>query len=106
MEATTGPGWAIVELMGHRILAGFVTEVTLAGAGMLRIDVYPGDAASPIASPMHPPSALYGLTPCTEERARRAAARQYYDGGMRLALPAASTNIDEDPDGHGLDAPF
>jgi len=74
--------------MGHRILAGRVSEVTLAGAGLLRIDIYPGDAAEPIASPMHPPSALYGLTPCTEERARRAAATRFYEGGMRLALPA------------------
>jgi hypothetical protein len=32
-------GWAIVELMGHRRLAGYVREVELAGAGMLRLDV-------------------------------------------------------------------
>jgi hypothetical protein len=32
-------GWAIVELMGHRRLAGYVQEVELAGAGMLRLDV-------------------------------------------------------------------
>lgn len=31
--------WAILELMGHRRLAGYVREITLAGAGMLRIDV-------------------------------------------------------------------
>jgi hypothetical protein len=32
-------GWAIVELMGHRRLAGWVQEVELAGAPMLRLDV-------------------------------------------------------------------
>lgn len=31
--------WAILELMGHRRLAGMVTEQTIAGAAFLRIDV-------------------------------------------------------------------
>lgn len=31
-------GWAIVELMGHRRLAGFVREVSMFGASMLRLD--------------------------------------------------------------------
>lgn len=35
-------GWAILELMGHRRLGGYVSEATVAGAGFLRIDV-PGD---------------------------------------------------------------
>lgn len=32
-------GWTIVELLGHRRLAGMVTEATIAGAGFLRIDM-------------------------------------------------------------------
>lgn len=32
-------GWAILELMGHRRLGGYVREVTLAGAGFFRIDI-------------------------------------------------------------------
>lgn len=32
-------GWTILELMGHRRLSGYVTEVEVAGAGMLRLDV-------------------------------------------------------------------
>lgn len=45
MTAATDQGgpafesWAVLELMGHRRLAGFVREVTIAGAGLLRIDV-------------------------------------------------------------------
>ena len=31
--------WALVEIMGHKQLAGRVSETTLAGAGMLRVDV-------------------------------------------------------------------
>ena len=32
--------WCIVELMGHRKLAGLCTEQVIAGNTMLRIDVY------------------------------------------------------------------
>ena len=32
--------WAILELMGHRRLAGKVTEQEIGGANMIRIDVY------------------------------------------------------------------
>lgn len=41
MEAAekTFEGWAILELMGHRRLAGWVEEVQLAGHGMIRLDV-------------------------------------------------------------------
>lgn len=38
-DAKVFEGWAIVELMGHRRLGGYVHEVELAGAAMLRIDV-------------------------------------------------------------------
>lgn len=67
-------GWAIVELLGHRRLAGFVREVTLAGAGMLRVD-FPADdpQAGFEASQFYPPSSLYCLTPTTEATARAVA---------------------------------
>jgi len=32
-------GWCVLELMGHRRLAGYVSEQEIAGADMLRIDV-------------------------------------------------------------------
>src|SRR5262245_4954119 len=32
-------GWAVLELMGHRRLGGYLREVSIAGAGMLRIDI-------------------------------------------------------------------
>lgn len=32
-------GWAILELMGHRRLAGYVSECEVAGTKLLRIDV-------------------------------------------------------------------
>lgn len=39
MDDSLFEGWAIVELMGHRRLAGWVSEVEIAGAPMLRLDV-------------------------------------------------------------------
>ena len=47
-EQTTGfedGQWCLLELMGHRKLAGFVREVSVGGAAMLRIDVPSGCTA-------------------------------------------------------------
>ena len=41
-ESEKFASWAILELMGHRRLGGYVSETTLAGGAFLRIDV-PGD---------------------------------------------------------------
>lgn len=65
-------GWAVLELMGHRRLTGLVREVTLAGAGFLRIDVYEGAAEEAKATQFYPPSSVYCLTPTSEEAARKA----------------------------------
>lgn len=71
-------GWAILELMGHRRLGGYVTEVTLAGAGMLRIDIPElvlGETTHAAATQFYPPASLYALTPTTEEIARAVRSR-------------------------------
>lgn len=58
-------GWAILELMGHRRLAGYVTEQDVAGHGFLRIDV-PGDERVPPVTQFYSPSAVYAITPTSE----------------------------------------
>jgi hypothetical protein len=58
-------GYAVVELMGHRVRAGLVTEVEMFGTKMLRLDI-PGKDRFEFYSG----AALYGITPCTEEQAR------------------------------------
>ncbi|MFH0899046.1 MAG: hypothetical protein V2A73_00300, partial [Pseudomonadota bacterium] len=63
--------WAILELLGHRRLAGYVTEQEIAGAGLLRIDV-PGDDGV-VATQFYSPASLYCMTPTTEEIARAVA---------------------------------
>jgi hypothetical protein len=86
-EKTGFEGWCILELLGHRRLAGYVREVELAGVGMLRIDV-PGEDGRPVATQFYGPSSLYALTPTTEEIARAVAARSRPEPVQRWELPA------------------
>lgn len=77
-KAPTDPQWMILELMGHRRLAGLVSEQTFAGAAFVRIDVpQPVDeqnTAPWVATQFYSPSAVYCMTPCREELARKIAA--------------------------------
>lgn len=66
-------GWFILELMGHRRLAGYLTEQTIAGAGFLRIDVPGEHEGDPVATQFYPPSSVYCMTPTTEAMARQVA---------------------------------
>lgn len=81
-DESTYEGWAILELMGHRRLAGYVQEVELAGHGMLRLDIpeheapaedsdlHDGAPTDVKATQFYSPAALYCLTPTTEAIAR------------------------------------
>jgi len=76
-------GWAILELMGHRRLAGLVAVEELAGASFFRIDVPGYLHTEPSgeqeerggATQFYSASAVYCLTPTTEEVARQLAER-------------------------------
>lgn len=67
-QRETFQGWAILELMGHRRLAGFVSEQQVAGAAFVRIDVPAVDGAD--ATQFYSPSSVYCITPCGEQLAR------------------------------------
>lgn len=79
--------WAVLELMGHRRLAGFVTEEEIAGVGLLRLDV-PGVDGEPEQTQYYHPNALYCLTPTTEEIAKAVAAYNRPNPVHRYELPA------------------
>jgi hypothetical protein len=69
-QAKEYEGWAILELMGHRRLIGYLREVTIAGAAFLRIDVLTAEGQS---TQYYGAPSVYAITPTTEETARRAA---------------------------------
>lgn len=58
--------WAIVELFGHNKIAGKVSEQTIGGSSLIRIDV-PNTEASPAFTRLLNVSAIYAINPVTEE---------------------------------------
>jgi len=73
-ETLTFEGWAIVELFGHNQIAGYVTDTPQFGTSMMRVDV-PEFGDNPGYTKFFGGSAIYAITPTTEEIARMAAAR-------------------------------
>lgn len=64
--------WAILELMGHRRLAGRITEVHLFGTVLLMIEV---PQWGKTVTQIYAHSAIYGITLVSEEMARADVAR-------------------------------
>lgn len=91
-DTPTFAGWAILEILGHRRLGGWVAETQVAGAGFLRIDV-PGDGDDPVASQFYPPSAIYCLTPTSEDAARLVAKQNRPEPVHRYELPRGTSGI-------------
>lgn len=73
MEAEKTPfnQWCILELMGHRRLAGRVTEAEIAGKSFLRLDV-PHKEGDGYTTQFYAPDSVYAITPTTEDVVRRA----------------------------------
>lgn len=69
--------WAVVEVMGHRRHAGFVSELTIGGTSFIRVDVpevVAGGETLPAFTKILGAQSIYAMTPCTEETARAFAA--------------------------------
>lgn len=66
--------WAIVELFGHNKIAGKVSEQTIGGSSMVRVDV-PDTEASPAFTRLLNVSAIYAINPVTEDVATAYAGR-------------------------------
>lgn len=64
-EAPKFEQWAVVDLMGHRRLAGKVTEQVIAGAGFIRVDVPRADGSD--VTKFVSPKSIYEIAPCTED---------------------------------------
>ncbi len=66
--------WARVELMGHRVRYGFVQEVEMFGAKLLRIDVHTHKGPE---TEIYGGSAIYCVSPASEAHVKAEAEAQY-----------------------------
>lgn len=67
------PGqWAIVELFGHKVVAGYITKDETFGSPMVRIDV-PKTTTYPTFTRHYNPTAIYGISYVSEDVACRTA---------------------------------
>jgi hypothetical protein len=88
-QERTFEGWAVLELMGHRKVAGQVTPVEIAGAGFLRIDI----PCEPPATQFYAPASVYCLTPTTEALARELARNLSPAPVALYELPSAGEDL-------------
>jgi len=82
-------GWTILELFGHRRLAGYVREVEVAGGTFLRVDVPGPEPGTVRVTQFYGAAAIYCMTPTTEEIARGLALRYQPAPAERWELPPA-----------------
>lgn len=94
--------WCIVELFGHTQVSGKVTEQVIGGGGFIRIDV-PEVGEQAAYTQFVGPTAVYRLTPVSEEIARTMAARSRPSvvNAVMLPGPRAEMTLDDDPDDGG-----
>ncbi len=90
--------FALVELFGHARIAGRVSEQVIAGQGFIRVDV-PDLEGQPGFTRIFGPSAIYSITPVSEEIAT-AAAESMRVRPVTVYIPAqiAEKIYDEDED--------
>ena len=67
--------WAIVEMLGHRKLAGQISELPVAGTTMLRLDVPDPDSDQALATYILGAASIYCISVVAEDVVRRLAPR-------------------------------
>ena len=68
-DTTPAASWAVVELMGHRKLAGLVSEEIRFGVPMCRIDV-PANGEIAAFTQLYGGASIYAMTPVSEKAVR------------------------------------
>lgn len=95
--------FAIVELFGHNVIAGKVSEQVIGGQGFVRVDV-PATQEGEGFTKFFGPGAIYAITPCDESTVQSAVngLRQKPIDVWKLNLPQLRVPDDEitadDPD--------
>ena len=88
--------WVILELLGDRRLAGYLTERHIAGTSFLRLDIPGADGETiPLATQYYRPSWVYAITPTSEETARAVACSIRHASVRQWDRPAAMPHDEE-----------
>lgn len=93
--------WVILELLGHRRLAGKLTEQQIGGASFLRLDI----PSEPPATQIYSAGAVYCITPTTEELATQVAKLSKPAPVQRWELPAIEAPKRQESRGHPFICP-
>ena len=91
-EQATFEGWVVLELMGHRRLAGHLKEEQVGGTSFLRLDVE-DELGEAIATQFYSPSAVYCITPTTKDLAVRFAQNRFEGPVQRWELPKLAEGV-------------
>ena len=91
--------FAVVELFGHQIIAGFVSEQVIGGQGFVRVDVPTVDDQVGFTK-FYGAGAIYAITPCDSETMLEAVRglRQKPIDVWKLNLPKLSAGLHRDDD--------
>ncbi len=99
--------WCVVEIMGHKKFAGFVTEQSLGGSSFVRIDVPEITLANgtklPSFTKLFGAGSIYCLSPCTEETAKAFAAKLRSEAFALYEAPRLTARQAEEPDEDALE---
>ena len=83
--------WAVVEIMGRKRFAGFVSEHAMGGTSFVRVDVpainLPDGQTLPPFTKLFGAASIYCISPCTEETARAFAATIRSESFARYEAP-------------------
>lgn len=97
--------WAVMELVGHKKIAGRVSERIIAGQGFVQVNV-PETHEHPAYTRFYGTGAIYAITPVTEVVARAAAERLVASPVSVYIPPWQQLSDPEDPDPADLEEGF
>ncbi len=86
--------WAKVELFGHNVIVGEVTEASLSGGAFLRVDV-PSFNGEPGFTRFFSPGAIYSISPVTDEVARGLLTHYRTEPVSRYEMPQIAEKVAE-----------
>jgi hypothetical protein len=84
--------WGIVEVMGHSQYAGRLSEHSSLGVPLVRVEV-PETSSQPAFEKLLGAAAIFRITPCTEEVARKSAEHLSVRPLSLVSLAAAPSSM-------------